>query len=153
MNNKEIITDATGGKKSDSGKLRYDLLEPEFLQEVVAVLTHGATKYGDRNWSKVQNDRYFAALYRHIEAMRLGEKRDSETGLHHAAHAACSLMFLYYNLVDDISDLETVNTCACDFCFEYVGATPTQANYGATDCVCTLCVDEAWDAIIEEKQA
>jgi hypothetical protein len=39
-------------------------------------------------------DRYFAAARRHMSAVRRGESYDEETGVHHYAHAICSLLFL-----------------------------------------------------------
>lgn len=93
------------GVKHDTGKLRYDLVPAKALAEVVAVLTHGASKYDDENWYKVLKEpngprRYYAAVMRHLEAWRQGEVVDKETGLHHLAHATCCLMFLQYS--DDV---------------------------------------------------
>lgn len=84
------------GRKDDAGKPRYDLLPATSVQEVVQVLTHGAAKYGPENWKQIQDlhNRYYAAAQRHIQAHRLGVKRDEETGLHHLAHAICSLIFI-----------------------------------------------------------
>lgn len=84
------------GKKHDGGKARYDLMPPQTLSEVVAVLTFGAKKYGDENWREVPDAlrRYYAAAMRHIEAFRRGEMLDPETGEPHLAHAICCLTFL-----------------------------------------------------------
>jgi hypothetical protein len=84
------------GRKDDQGKLRYDLLLPSMTRPVVRVLTHGAEKYGDHNWSKVERlpSRYYAACQRHLDAWRDGERVDPESGLPHLAHAICCLMFL-----------------------------------------------------------
>jgi len=84
------------GQKFDKGKVRYGLLPPLALQEVAEVLTAGANKYSPNNWKKVKDlhVRYVDAAYRHLEATRLGETLDGETGRHHLAHAICCLMFL-----------------------------------------------------------
>ena len=86
------------GKKSDNGKLRYDLVLPEFEDMLAAALTFGANTYGANTWQNIDNaeDRYYAALRRHISAWRKGEKLDPESGLSHLAHAASNLMFLMY---------------------------------------------------------
>lgn len=65
---------------------------------MVTVLTLGAQKYDDDNWKKVPNAkaRYYDACYRHVEAWRVGENLDPETGCHHLAHAICCLMFLLW---------------------------------------------------------
>lgn len=84
----------TVGTKYDQGKLRWDLVPPEF-EEVVEVLTYGASKYDDRNWEKgIQYGRLIAAALRHIWSWVRGERNDPETGLHHLGHAGCDIMFL-----------------------------------------------------------
>lgn len=86
------------GKKFDGDKVRFDLMSPEFEKEVAECLTYGANKYGPNNWQNVEDaqNRYYAALRRHINAWRSGEKVDAESGLSHLAHAACNIMFLMY---------------------------------------------------------
>jgi len=83
------------GVKSDSGKLRYDLVPVEALAEVVKVLTFGAQKYADDNWKIVSDaeKRYTAASMRHGEQYRAGEVKDVESGLNHLAHRICCDLF------------------------------------------------------------
>lgn len=84
------------GLKYDTDKLRWDLLQYDCIEDVVKILTFGAEKYGPNNWKDVTpfEDRYFAALMRHLVASRNGETTDPESGLSHLAHAACNIMFL-----------------------------------------------------------
>ena len=87
------------GVKYDSQKPRVDLLIdgcPLSLEAISQVLTFGAEKYDDHNWQKVEGgeQRYKAALMRHVLASAKGEKVDSETGLSHLAHAACCVLFM-----------------------------------------------------------
>lgn len=85
------------GNKDDGGKVRYELLPPEALEEVAKVLTFGAEKYGERNWELgINYSRVFGALLRHIWAWwnPLQPDKDDETGLSHLAHATCCVMFL-----------------------------------------------------------
>lgn len=85
----------TEGRKYDSEKIRWDLMPSDAMQEIAKVLTHGATKYGDRNWEKgMAWRRPFAALMRHSWAWWRGEDCDQETGLNHLAHAGCCVLFL-----------------------------------------------------------
>lgn len=86
------------GKKYDSGKLRYDLIDPYALEGLAEVLTFGAQKYADNSWQGLENakDRYYAALIRHLEARRKGELVDSESGLMHSSHVLANAMFLHY---------------------------------------------------------
>jgi hypothetical protein len=82
-------------KKYDQDKLRYDLLPTKPLEEVVGVLTYGASKYDAENWHKCKSQRrYFAAAMRHAWAWFAGETNDPESGYHHLAHAVCCLLFL-----------------------------------------------------------
>jgi len=84
------------GKKYDSGKLRWDLLPPEPIEQVVDVLTQGSIEYGDENWRLVENGkrRYAAALMRHIWEFRKGAMLDTKSGLPHLAHAITNCIFL-----------------------------------------------------------
>lgn len=87
------------GRKDDRGKIRYHLIPPLALQEIARVLTYGGDKYGDDNWRKVMAaaggpTRYLDAALRHIQAWRMGEDSDGDSGRHPLAHAIVSLMFL-----------------------------------------------------------
>lgn len=86
------------GPKYDTGKLRYDLVTPDVIKAIAEVLTFGAEKYAPNSWQLVPDAkrRYTAALMRHFEAYRAGEKLDHESGLSHLSHALCNLMFLQH---------------------------------------------------------
>lgn len=91
-----MVEDMVDGEKYDDEKPRMDLIPPYMEEEVAMVLAFGAQKYAPDNWRKVTplRSRYLAAAQRHINALKKGEQMDPESGLHHAAHAACCLMFL-----------------------------------------------------------
>lgn len=80
--------------KHDAGKPRFDLLDPFFVEGIVAVLTHGAKKYADNNWQKGSRARYIAALGRHWNSYLKGEDIDTDSGMPVLWHIACCLMFL-----------------------------------------------------------
>jgi len=86
------------GRKSDNGKPRWDLLPLEQVEEIVKVLSFGAIKYAPNQWQHVPNaeNRYFAAMMRHIKAYQSGEIKDNESGLPHLAHAACCIIFIMW---------------------------------------------------------
>lgn len=92
------------GKKFDGGKPMWDLIPLKTVGKIVDVLTFGANKYAPGNWKLVPNaqERYFAALLRHLEAWQSGESNDPESGLSHLAHAGCCLLFLLW-FEDDTS--------------------------------------------------
>ena len=70
------------GTKYDDEKPRWSLLPWDALEQVVKVLTHGATKYADDNWKDVKpHTRYLDAALRHITAWARGEKMDADSGL------------------------------------------------------------------------
>lgn len=85
------------GIKHDGEKPDYSLIPPYALEEAVNVLTYGAVKYSRDNWRILDDakNRYFAAAQRHMWALKKGETHDPESGLHHAAHAACCMLFYY----------------------------------------------------------
>jgi hypothetical protein len=87
------------GVKYDGEKPDYSLIPPNALDDVAKVLTFGAQKYDRHNWKKLDNldNRYFAAAQRHMWALLKDESHDPETGVHHAAHAVCCMMFLLEN--------------------------------------------------------
>lgn len=85
------------GRKFDEGKPRWQLLPLGEVEEVVQILTQGASTHGDYNWQLMEDtDRYIGALFRHIKAWRCGEILDKESGLHHLAHAICNCLFLMW---------------------------------------------------------
>lgn len=88
-----------GGMKFDGGKPRMSLLFdgcPNALEAVASVLTFGAEKYAAHSWQTVPEgeERYKSALLRHLTAVGKGEELDSESNLHHLAHAACNALFI-----------------------------------------------------------
>jgi len=86
---------ASEGRKDDAGKLRYDLVPPDALAELVRVYTVSLAKYPERNWEQgISFGRVFAALMRHAWAWWRGEENDPEDGLPHMAHAAWNCMAL-----------------------------------------------------------
>jgi hypothetical protein len=92
------------GTKFDEKKLRFDLVPPAALKEIVRVLSYGAEKYEAWNWLKVDGwrARYTAALGRHLNDYQAGELLDPDTqqdgaaGLMHLAQVATNAMFLIH---------------------------------------------------------
>lgn len=108
MSNPEVEK-ATEGVRFDQGKLRYDLLPPDGIEELVRVYTKGAEKYADRNWEKgMAWGRILGSLLRHTYAFVKGETHDKETGCHHMAMAAwnCLALCVYDMRKVGINDLK-----------------------------------------------
>lgn len=95
------MTETAEFQKHDTGKPRYDLIDPWALDILAQVYTYGAKKYSANNmnigthWS-----RYFAACMRHLWAFWRGEDEDPESGLPHLAHAAWSVFTLLRYTID-----------------------------------------------------
>lgn len=94
MNTPTIITQLEG-LKHDSGKPDFSLISSLALTYLAKVLTFGASKYSAHNWRKgIPFSKILAACDRHLQAIKIGEDYDYETGLPHAAHLMCECMFL-----------------------------------------------------------
>lgn len=88
----DIVTD---GLKHDGGKPRLDLVPPEMIIAVGTVMTHGAEKYGEGSYRKVEPKRYRSALMRHIcKWLKNPHGKDEDSGLPHLWHVACNVAFL-----------------------------------------------------------
>jgi hypothetical protein len=86
------------GVKHDGTKLRYGLLPPEPLEEIIEVLEFGARKYGDYNWTGgIEFSRLWNAALRHLWAWWRGEDNDPESGRSHLAHVGCCMLFLLHH--------------------------------------------------------
>jgi hypothetical protein len=75
------------------GKRRWDLWPFGAARIVLEVIEFGARKYAENDWIKHPPEVYRDALFRHAEKMMVGEMYDEESGLPHAAHAACNALF------------------------------------------------------------
>lgn len=83
------------GIKHDQDKPPMHLLDNEYLEGVAKVLGFGATKYAPHNWrAGLAYSRLISAAYRHLGAINSGQDKDDETGLSHAYHLGCCVMFL-----------------------------------------------------------
>lgn len=100
MNKSEEMKESAG-TKYDAGKLRLDLIDPEFEAGIAEVLAFGAEKYDEYNWTKgFQWTRLYGAIRRHLRDAMYKEMEDPESGLPHLDHAACMLMFLRRHMTD-----------------------------------------------------
>ena len=69
---------------------------------------YGLEKYkSEGSWKEVENaqDRYWAAMQRHVDACFNDEELDPESGLPHLSHALCNIMFLlWFEIMEDRED-------------------------------------------------
>lgn len=86
---------APKGLRYDAGKLRLDLIPPEWIEALGAVLTAGAAKYADRNWELgMKWSKCHGPMMRHIVKWLKGERDDPETKCRHLAHVAWNALAL-----------------------------------------------------------
>lgn len=71
-------------RDTQSGKPRYDLIDPVMLKRWAELMSRGAEKYQANNWRKADSqeelDRFISSAMRHLM-----QWRDGETGEDHAA--------------------------------------------------------------------
>lgn len=105
----------TLGRKETDGKLRWDLLPWEPVQEIVKVYTLGVEKYDDWNWYQgLPPSKLFGALMRHITkywiyglTWNVEVVKEKEYITHHLAHAAFYLLaFMQFDFEGRSSALE-----------------------------------------------
>lgn len=93
----------TEARKDDAAKPRMDLIPTEALFAMADVLTHGADKYGERNWERgMGRGRIVAALLRHLSSWMAGENNDRDSGMPHSWHVLTNAAFLVAHEVRDI---------------------------------------------------
>lgn len=89
--------------------IRYDILDPIFLEMLAKIADYGAKKYGEYNWhkSRLEGDKSpINHIYKHLKSYRLNEPYDhSELGndkeWHLAAIAFNAMMEFYYAITID----------------------------------------------------
>ena len=89
-------------------KPQLHLVPPALMLHAAKAMENGAKKFGPYNWraKKVRATVYLSAALRHILALLDGEDTASDSGVHHAGHAAACLGILLDaketgNLIDD----------------------------------------------------
>jgi hypothetical protein len=89
------VTDPTTGGQKGKKPEEYALIPVEALAEVARVYGYGAGKYDPHNWRRGYDwSLSYSALQRHVNQFWAGQSLDSESGLHHLAHAAFHLFSL-----------------------------------------------------------
>lgn len=84
-------------RKNDKGKVRFDLIPAEELEEIAFVLTKGAELYGVRNYLNgkgLQISQVYSAAQRHLNKYYRRMDKDPQFGASHLAHAACCILML-----------------------------------------------------------
>lgn len=94
-------TNKDKGLRYNEGKIRFDLLEANAIEELAKIFTKGSEKYLPRNWEKgMAWSKVVASLKRHLNEFEKGEDFDPETKCYHITHAAWNALALtsYYKI-------------------------------------------------------
>ena len=99
---KEEVTESKGGSlRYNKGKPQFSHLSPEFISDMMALMTKSSDKYGYLNWTKAQDVRTASdSLMRHFLKFQQGEDLDDESGYSHITHVAVNAMIIWQNLQD-----------------------------------------------------
>lgn len=98
----EDISSPDQTAKADEGKPDYTLVPKALISGCERVRRYGVQKYHDPdNWKKVEPERYWKALIRHVLAAWYDYRAvDQESGLLHLEHIACNAAFLLEMMED-----------------------------------------------------
>lgn len=100
--------------KRISRPIRYDILDPDFLEDLAKIADYGAKKYGDLNWqlSRLTTDKGpVNHMYKHLGSYRKNEPYDHEElgtqrSLHLAAIAFNAMMEYYWAKKEEQKEIE-----------------------------------------------
>ena len=97
-----------GGIKNDKDKPDWSLIDPMFIEPLVAVFAIGEKKYGYENWKKKfeNGDRRFkAALMRHyIKCYKSPLAFNEEDNCYHLAQVAFNALLRLYHALNEKDD-------------------------------------------------
>jgi hypothetical protein len=77
-------------------RYRWDLFDLNDFDQIANIYTMGAKKYSANNWQRVDPERYFGALIRHLITVTTVHKFDSELGCLHLHQAIWNCMTLIW---------------------------------------------------------
>jgi len=87
------------GSKHKEGKLRYDLIPVNPLEELAKTYTIGLKDHKEGSWKDYTPEENYSAMMRHIQAYRKGEIYDKKDGQHHMGAASFYCFnFMYHDL-------------------------------------------------------
>lgn len=94
MSNNEI----PHGHKFDSGKPRFELIPISAYRLAAEIMTGGAKKYNENNWTGLLASRIIGAGFRHLNYYLSGQDYDKDSGQHHLGHFLANLLMLHHIL-------------------------------------------------------
>ena len=94
----------------NQGKPQWSLVDFKSIEALPKVLEFGAKKYARDNWKKgLDLNEILDSASRHLFALMSGEQNDPESGLPHAGHIMCNMMFYEYHKNKNKSEVDLEN--------------------------------------------
>lgn len=98
---KEPSVSEGGSLRYNKGKPEFSHLSPEFIKDMMGLMTKSADKYGYLNWTKAQDLRTASdSLMRHFLSFLEGQDLDEESQMSHLTHIAVNAMIMWQNYKD-----------------------------------------------------
>jgi hypothetical protein len=94
MSEKEI----PHGHKFDAGKPKLELIPMGAYRLAAEIMTAGANKYNENNWTGLKASRIIGAGFRHLNYYLCGQDLDTDSGQHHLGHFLANLIMLHHIL-------------------------------------------------------
>jgi hypothetical protein len=94
MSEKEI----PHGHKFDAGKPKLELIPMCSYRLAAEIMTAGANKYNENNWTGLKASRIIGAGFRHLNYYLCGQDLDTDSGQHHLGHFLANLIMLHHIL-------------------------------------------------------
>lgn len=91
------------GHKFDAGKARMELLPIGGIRLAASIMTGGANKYNENNWTGLKASRVIGAGMRHLQQFLGGQDHDNDSHQHHLGHFLANLMMVHH-IVNNFPD-------------------------------------------------
>jgi hypothetical protein len=142
-------TDTTNPKDLvGATKPQLHLVPPALVIHAAKAMENGAKKFGPYNWrdKKVRMTVYIAAAMRHLHSLLDGEDLASDSGVHHAGHAAACMGILLDALeCNCMIDDRPAKGCAAKLIERFTQTITPPAPVKKATAICLIC-DREYDA-------
>lgn len=96
--NIDVSVSEGGSLRYNKGKPEFSHLSPDFIMDMMGLMTKSAEKYSFHNWRQKQDLRTASdSLMRHLMKFLQSEDIDDESGYSHLTHIAVNAMIMWQN--------------------------------------------------------
>lgn len=97
----QVSVSGGGSLRYNKGKPEFSHLSPDFIMDMMGLMTKSAEKYSYLNWTSKQDLRTASdSLMRHLLKFLQGENIDDESLYSHLTHIAVNAMIMWQNHKD-----------------------------------------------------